>query len=70
MKKIELFKTEINYVKDEARRKDLKTLIKLLPDYFFEIPASSTGKYHPAFALEKGGLFVILKWQFELLMSY
>ena len=56
MKKIEVFKTEINYVKNEANRKDLKTLIKLLPDYFFEIPASSTGKYHPEYALGKGGL--------------
>lgn len=56
MKKIEVFKTEINYVKDEERRKDLKILIKLLPDYFFEIPAASTGKYHPDFAQGEGGL--------------
>ncbi len=56
MKKIEVFKKEINYVKDSKRRKDLKTLISLLPDYFFEIPASSTGKYHPEFSLGEGGL--------------
>ena len=56
MKKIEILKTEINYVKDINRRKDLKTLIELLPDYFFEVPASSTGKYHPEFALGEGGL--------------
>ena len=56
MKKIEVFKKEINYIKDVDRRKDLKTLINLLPDYFFEIPASSTGKYHPSFALGEGGL--------------
>ena len=31
-------------------------MIELLPDYFFEIPASSTGKYHPDYALGKGGL--------------
>ena len=55
-KKLEIFKKEINYVKDTSRRKDLKTLISLLPDYFFEIPASSTGKYHPSFALGDGGL--------------
>ncbi len=55
-KKLETFKKEINYVKDTSRRKDLKTLISLLPDYFFEIPASSTGKYHPSFALGDGGL--------------
>ena len=56
MKKIEVFKKEISYIKDVDRRKDLKTLINLLPDYFFEIPASSTGKYHPSFALGEGGL--------------
>lgn len=54
--KVAIFKTEINYVKDSDRRKDLKTLIGLLPDYFFEIPASSTGKYHPAFSLGEKGL--------------
>lgn len=71
MKKIEMFKTEINYIKDESRRKDLKTLIKLLPDYFFEIPASSTGKYHPAFSLGEGGLVrhtkVAVRIAYELL---
>ena len=56
MKKLEILKKEINYVKDANRRKDLKTLIGLLPDYFFEVPASSTGKYHPEFALGDGGL--------------
>lgn len=54
--KIAVFKTEINYVKDSNLREDLKVLIGLLPDYFFEVPASSTGKYHPAFSLGDGGL--------------
>ncbi len=71
MKKIETFKTEINYVKSESNRKDLKTLIKLLPDYFFEIPASSTGKYHPSFSLGNGGLVrhtkVAVRIAYELL---
>lgn len=31
-------------------------MIDLLPDYFFSIPASSTGKYHPLFAQGDGGL--------------
>ena len=56
MKKLEMLKKEINYVKDSERRKDLKTLIGLLPDYFFEVPAASTGKYHPDFAQGDGGL--------------
>lgn len=56
MKKLEILKKEINYIKDSSRRKDLKTLIGLLPDYFFEVPAASTGKYHPDFAQGEGGL--------------
>lgn len=72
-KKIEVFKKEINYVKDTSRRKDLKTLISLLPDYFFEIPASSTGKYHPSFALGEGGLVrhtkVAVRIAYELLQN-
>lgn len=56
MNKIKYFETEINYLKDEKNKEDLKYLINLLPDYFFEIPASSTGKYHPKFASTKNGL--------------
>ena len=56
MNKIKYFETEINYLKDNNNKEDLKYLINLLPDYFFEIPASSTGKYHPKFASTKNGL--------------
>ena len=28
----------------------------MLPEYFFEVAASSTGKYHPVYALGVGGL--------------
>lgn len=71
MNKISYFKDEINYVKDSKLRGDLETLISLLPDYFFEIPASSTGKYHPDFALGDGGLVrhtkVAVRFAHELL---
>lgn len=56
MERVDVFKTEINYIKNEKYKESLITLINLLPDYFFEIPASSTGKYHPKFALGDGGL--------------
>ena len=56
MNKIKYFNKEINYVKDESKRRDLEYLINLLPDYFFTIPASSTGKYHPKFASTVSGL--------------
>lgn len=56
MEKIEYFNKEYKYIKDKNIIKDLKHLINLLPDYFFEIPAASTGKYHPNFAKGKHGL--------------
>lgn len=55
MKK-DIFKTEINYIKIDRYRKNAEVLIELLPDYFFTVPASSTGKYHPSFALGERGL--------------
>lgn len=56
MNKIDVFRTEIRYVKNARLMDNLKKMIELLPDYFFMIPASSTGKYHPSFALGEGGL--------------
>jgi len=56
MNKIKYFEKEINYIKDKEKQEDIKFLINLLPDYFFLIPASSTGKYHPKFASTKNGL--------------
>ena len=56
MNKIKYFETEINYIKDDDKKEDIKYLINLLPDYFFSIPAASTGKYHPKFASTKKGL--------------
>ena len=56
MNKIEFFKKELDYIFDTRLRENMKILIELLPDYFFEVPASSTGKYHPTFALGEAGL--------------
>lgn len=56
MNKIDYFNKEYSYIKDTRKREDLKYLVSELPDYFFEIPASSTGKYHPEFASSKNGL--------------
>lgn len=56
IKKNEVFNKEISYIKDEKHKESIKILIDLLPDYFFFIPASSTGKYHPDFASGEGGL--------------
>lgn len=56
MDKISKLKTEIEYIKKNKYKENLKILIDLLPDYFFKVPASSTGKYHPACSLGEGGL--------------
>lgn len=54
--KIKYYEKEYSYIGDNNKREDLKKLVSLLPDYYFEIPASSTGKYHPKFAASKHGL--------------
>jgi len=56
MQKEVQFKTEISYIKNEKYRKEAAKLINMLPDYFFEVGASSTGKYHPEYAAGLGGL--------------
>mgnify|MGYP003300715380 CR=1 FL=1 len=56
MNREDIFKVELDYINNERVRKSCLEMIKLLPDYFFEIEASSTGKYHPEYALGQGGL--------------
>lgn len=54
--KIKVFEKEINYINNPRYKENAKTLVSMLPDYFFEDQAASTGKYHPSFTLGKGGL--------------
>ena len=54
--KEDLFKKEYTYIKNTKYVDNLKIMVNLLPDYFFKVAASSTGKYHPDFALGDGGL--------------
>ena len=51
-----VFNKEIEYIKNPRYKENVRIYLDLLPDYFYEIPASSTGKYHPSFALGDGGL--------------
>lgn len=54
--KIKVFEKELKQIKNEKLRKWCTAEIASIPDWFFKVPASSTGKYHPAYALGKGGL--------------
>lgn len=71
MNKSEIFKKELEYIKNSDIRESVLYMINLLPDYFFEIPASSTGKYHPNFAASDNGLVkhtkVAVRIAYELL---
>lgn len=55
MKK-EVFNVELNRMKNQNIRKSTEIILDMLPDYFYEIPASSSGKNHPSFSLGEGGL--------------
>ena len=56
MEKSEVFNTELNYIKDEKIRESARYLLDKLPDYFYTMAASTSGKYHPEFSLGEGGL--------------
>lgn len=51
------FKKQLGYIKnDEIRENTIKVLSRVHPD-FYKDAASSTGKYHPDYALGEGGLY-------------
>lgn len=54
--KHEIFNEQLGLIKNPMYLKDAKYLLEQLPNYFYEVAASSTGKYHPGFALGEGGL--------------
>jgi len=68
--KLSHFKEELNLIKDEEIKEFTRRAVEIMPDYFFEMPASTSGKYHPAYALGKGGLLrhtkAAVKIAFEL----
>lgn len=71
MNNINYFQKEFSYIKSDEYKNDYKVLVDLLPDYFFKVAASSTGKYHPTFSLGDGGLLrhtkVAVRIGYELL---
>jgi hypothetical protein len=52
--------TALMFTYDRIKEPSLKKFAlfcnRYIPDYFFSVAASSTGKYHPVFALGEGGL--------------
>lgn len=54
--KYENFNTELKFISDERLKENAKIILNNLPDYFYEVQAASTGKYHPSYALGYKGL--------------
>ena len=54
--KIDLFEKEIAYMEIENIKDFFKKAITLVPDYFFEVPAASSGKFHSVLECGFGGL--------------
>lgn len=69
-KVVEEFAKELDYIKDENIRWITKCCLYEAPDYFFEIPASSTGKFHPNYALGPGGLVRHVKAACKMLHDF
>ena len=51
-----VFERELNLINDPSIRRFTEETLENVPDYFFKVAASSTGKYHPNYALGEGGL--------------
>ena len=54
--KIALFEKEIAYMEIENIKEFFEKAITLVPDYFFEVPAASSGKFHSVLECGFGGL--------------
>lgn len=54
--KVAVFADELALIQDKDIRSFTEKCILKTPDYFYTVPASSTGKYHPEYSLGKGGL--------------
>lgn len=51
------FSEELNLIRSVKLREFIVEFMeKFVPDYFYIVPASSSGKYHPQYALGEGGL--------------
>lgn len=51
------FERELLLIERRDVRDIVETAIELVPEYFFHVPASSSGKYHPQYVLGEGGLY-------------
>lgn len=51
-----IFTEELEFIRDEKLRDFIQFCLESAPNFFYEMPASTTGKYHPSYSLGVGGL--------------
>ena len=56
MNKVEIFRKELQIIDNIILLDFIAECLSNVPDYFFTMPASTTGKYHPEYCLGEGGL--------------
>lgn len=54
--RMNLVRPVLSTIKNEDIRKFAFVLLNNIPEYIWQVPASSTGKYHPEYSLGEGGL--------------
>lgn len=54
--RMKLVEPILNTIENEDIKEFAIALLDSLPEYIWSVPASSTGKYHPAYSLGEGGL--------------
>ena len=69
-----ILKNEIDLIQDSEIKDFVIESLKIAPEYFWTVASSTSGKYHPEFALGEGGLIrhvkVVVKLANELVVAY
>ena len=67
MRKSDIFRGELDLISNHKYRECAREILdELVPEYFYDVPASSTGKYHPWYSLGYGGLVRHTKAAFKI----
>lgn len=53
---VEVFRHQLDLICDNDLRSFTEVVLLHTPEYFMQMPASTSGKYHPAYSLGEGGL--------------
>lgn len=55
-KALDQFKNELSYLEGDLHKEIALRAMQFIPEYFWTVPASTSGRYHPKTSLGEGGL--------------